>query len=768
MIDKIVSIHNVGKFERYTAIGDVSFGKLALVYAENAQGKTTIAAILRSLSTGEPRWIEERRTIGAQEDPEVFIRVDENEAHFRKGKWNRVFASVEIFDSTFVNDNVYAGEAIEFDHRQNLYRFAIGQDGVRLSKKVEDQTAAIGELNKQLRQLKEKIQRHTSDLVDDEVDTFIALPPIEGVDEAIEQKSRDMETLRQADAIASRPVLSELRLPEVPLPEIKMLLSTELPDVSADAESKVKRHLAAYMDEQGEAWLRQGMRYISGERCPFCGQDIRPAELIAAYRAYFSQAYSELKEEIGDRQQRVQELMSRQNIVALQRNADGNVQHAEFWRDHVPAKYPQVNVEEVIHVLENLRERLTQHLERKAASPLTPVMPDKGLRQAMTCYTETVEQLDTYNREVQQANSELTAKKTVVAGGDLGAAQRALKHLEVSKLRHSHPVDQICIEYCRQQGEKKTAEEQKEAARTELSQYTAELLNVYQRQINRHLARFGADFQIVGTQEGFSGGNPSMDYHLQIKDQQVPLSEQPAACFRNTLSSGDKATLAFAFFLARVELDATIEDKVVLFDDPTSRLDCFRRKTTSQAIGRIASRARQVIILSYDPYLLRDIWDDSPTDHRHSLRLARTGTGTRIAEWDICKDTETPYERNYFMLNQFWTQGTHSPDQDALRGVAQCIRPLLEHYLRGRCPRVFTRNCWLGDMIKHIDECPPNDAANCLKPLVQELTDIKDYSAPFHHDQNPKAGDEPVTDSQLRAYVGRTLKLLIDPPSRSV
>lgn len=766
MIERIVSIHNVGKFEDYDAPGDVTFRRVTLIYGENAQGKTTLSMILRSLSTGEAQWIQERRTIGTQQDPDVLIRLTGTNARFRNGAWDNTCPSIEIFDPVFVNDNVHAGEAIELDHRRNLYRFAIGEEGVGLSRTIEDYTAAISQLTGRIRELRDEIQNHDRSLVGDDVDAFVALSARDDIDGAIEQKTTEIETLQQADAVASRELLSELRVPEVPVQDIESLLSRQLADVSTEAEGRVKQHFEACMDERGETWVRQGMDYISDERCPFCGEDISAVDLIAAYRDYFSQAYSELKEQIARTRQQVEELMSEQRLLALQRHCAENVQHADFWRQHVAAEYPQLDAQQTIQVLQDLRAGLTQHLDLKAGSPLSLATPDNGLIAALDAYRESRQRVAQYNVTVGQINQQLEAKKTALTSADLDAAQTELRGLQATKLRYSDPVDNLCTEYSALQRDKRTAKEEKGAARTSLQQYTASVLGRYQAQINEHLVRFGADFRIVGTGESFRGGNPSMDYHLEIRGQRVPLADRPQPCFRNTLSSGDKATLAFAFFLARIALDPAVQEKVVVFDDPTSRLDCFRQKTVSQAITRIASQAKQVLLLSYDPYLLRDVWDQTLASDRQAVWIARTGSGSSIVEWDICGHTQSPHERNHFMLRQFVDEGQFLDprsavhNQDSLRTVAQCIRPLLEHYIKEQCPGVFQDHEWLGDMVRHIEQCQPSDAANCLKPLLGELTDINEYSAPFHHRQNPSAGTHPVEDGGLRAYASRALAVV--------
>lgn len=772
MIEKILHIKNVGKFRGYSAGGNVTLRRVTLIYAGNAQGKTTLCAILRSLSSGAPRLIEERRTLGVQEPPDILLRLAGTQAHFQNGQWDKTFSHIEIFDPVFVNQNVYAGDAIDFEQRRNLYRFAIGEEGVRLDKEIAEHTTAIQDLNKQIRIVKGQIQSYNMELIGDNVDAFAALPEIEDIDRTVEQKTKEVEALRQADSILSRDSLSELMLAAVPLADIQKLLQRQLEDVSAEAAQRVREHVATYMDERGEDWVHQGMGYIKdNNRCPFCGENISAASIVNAYQAYFSAAYSQLREDIACTSKQVQDLISEQHLLSLQRACNANDGHAEFWRDYVPAEYPAIDTKRVIEGLQALKRTLTAHLERKAISPLAVVTPDEQLRSAQATYTKMREQIKEYNARVCQVSELIEAKKAAVREADVGAAERELRKLQVTKCRYSEPANKLCAEYSRLQQEKKEHGEKKEEAQIQSQQYTPKVLGKYQSQINQRLRQFGADFQIVASREEFYGGNPSIDYQLKIRNERVPLAQgkpnQPAPCFKNTLSSGDKTTLAFAFFLARIDLASDIQEKVIVFDDPISSLDFFRRMSTCQAIRRIAARAKQVIVLSHDRFFLGDIWDHSLCSDRQALQIARSGSGSHIVEWDICRDTQSRYERNCSKLRQFVDQGqslapgTAAREQDCLHEVAKCIRPVLEHYIKTRCPGVFSGNhWWLGAMVQHIQQCSSADPANCLKRLASDLADINEYSAPFHHDQNPQADSHPVIDSELRAFVNRTLDVL--------
>ena len=51
--------------------------------------------------------------------------------------------------------------------------------------------------------------------------------------------------------------------------------------------------------------------------------------------------------------------------------------------------------------------------------------------------------------------------------------------------------------------------------------------------------------------------------------------------FRNTLSAGDKSTLALALFLAKLNADPALNETIVVLDDPFTSLDSFRRQFTA-------------------------------------------------------------------------------------------------------------------------------------------------------------------------------------------
>lgn len=286
------------------------------------------------------------------------------------------------------------------------------------------------------------------------------------------------------------------------------------------------------------------------------------------------------------------------------------------------------------------------------------------------------------------------------------------------------------------------------------------MLKQYQEKINDYLSKFGAGYRIIETTDSFVGGKPSLSYRISINSKSVELKTTkttPTPCFRNTLSSGDRSTLAFAFFLSRLDLDQNLQDKAIIFDDPITSLDSNRTTCTQQQITRIARIAPQVIVLSHDPYFLRMLWESSDKSDIKPLWIKRAAEESSIiSEWNIERETQGEYFKNYSALIEYLESGTTGD----LRAVARCIRPLLEGNLRIRFPGQFGRNEWLGTFLEKINSANAGELLANLKSYVGELSDINDYSKHFHHDQNPNADSYPITDGELRTFVDRTLKVI--------
>ena len=104
-------------------------------------------------------------------------------------------------------------------------------------------------------------------------------------------KAGELAALADVSRLLAKRFLREITLPQFP-PDYVDLLSTTFADVSGDIEAQVKSHVLTHTAGRGESWLSQGLEFSRSDSCPFCGQSLDGVSLFAAFRAYFSDAYS--------------------------------------------------------------------------------------------------------------------------------------------------------------------------------------------------------------------------------------------------------------------------------------------------------------------------------------------------------------------------------------------------------------------------------------------------------------------------------------------
>lgn len=760
MINKILEIKNVGKFVNYMSLGDVEFRRLTLIFGENGSGKTMLSAILRSLESGDPAHLLERRTIKSTAPPEVVVRIDNSNHSFKNGKWNATIPAIRVFDTTFVNENVYSGVYVDLEHKRNLYKFIVGKTGVQLASAVDDLDAKIRAKNTDIGDNEKLIRPHI--LGSCTIDDFVKSAAVQDVDKQIKERLADLSALKEATTIASRATLAKVLIPSFLMKDFESLLSKTLQDVAANAEKLTREHIARCMDKQGEAWISKGLTYIKGDRCPFCGQALAGVELIRAYRAFFSAAYAGLKAEVSEALAKANAQFSQQAILGAQNVIVSNSSNAEFWKKYIEIDYPMMDFEEIREVWAGLHGLIDAYLKRKEASPLDAIQAGDDLRQAFEAYGKVAEKVAKHNQAVDAANAMIVQKKQKTAGGSFADAEAQLAELQNAKKRHEDPaVKKLCDDHLTLQQEKEKLDADKSKAKTDLETYSEQILKKYAKSINKHLGNFTDGFKICNAGTKYPGGKPAADYQLSINDTPISLGDAKTTtatpCFRNTLSAGDKSTLAFAFFIARLEDDPSLSDAIVVFDDPISSLDANRKHWTQHEIRELGKKAKQVILLSHDPHFLLSIWTEEKQSPVKTLQITRRGHQSALEEWDIEKETRDSYLQDYFCLDEYLATGASTD----LLSIARCIRPLVERNLRLRFPKSFKSGEWLGEFVKKIREADSKDILSHLKPKLSELEAIKDYSKKYHHDQN-LAGwtPESVIDTELRTFAKKALEFV--------
>lgn len=613
MIRKFISIENVGKFRACKPTGDVELQPLTLIYAENGRGKTTLCDILRSLRSGHPGPIRGRATLGPTTIPAVNIRLDGTTATFNGKTWSTTLPVLRIFDSLFVHQNVYAGELVAHEQKRNLYRVIVGEKGVELATKVDALDSEVKTADAAIKTAKTPVSHFAPDSI--AVDDYVALSEDPDIDTKIAAKGADLVALRRSDEISKKALLAQLTGSTLPT-TLPTVLSKQLDDISDETEALVRTHINGHTAGATEPWLSTGIGFERDEKCPFCQQSTVGSDLVAAYRAYFGATYAALKVEVAELRKSVEAFGTEASRLRLEQTIQSNAELAEFWRQFVSIEIPELDLAEFFSSMEELRTLAIAAVDQKTGAILEATTLSAEFEAASVRFGLARSSESAYNASVTAANTLISVKRGETGAGNLVQEELTLVLLKATKRRHEAEPAAACQSYLDAKADKKKLEKEKDDAKTELDDHAGDLLGIFQKRINKLLEMVTAGFRLTNVAREYKGRSPRSTYQVLINDVAVELGDdktpdsQPS--FRNTLSAGDRSTLALAFFLAQLELDPELDKKVVVFDDPFTSQDLSRRTWTQQRICRIAKQAKQVIVLSHEPYFLRLVFNAVP------------------------------------------------------------------------------------------------------------------------------------------------------------
>lgn len=748
MILKFTHIKNVGRYVKFECVGDQTLRKLNLFFGENGRGKTTIAAILRSLSSGDPNYIKERKTLGSDSAEDIEVLLNTGTAKFNGVAWNLLHDGILIFDHRFIRDNIHVGESVEINNKRNLAGVILGEKGVEISKQIKDQDelarAKLDEYKTLARQIKIGIPASMT------VEAYVALPVDSEVDKKIKAKSREMDAEKRAASINAQPLLKELPVPGLPS-SFAATLSETIITISSTAEAKVRAHLSAEHMKDAEGWLSEGMDFMTGPTCPVCGQSTEKIDIFSAYKDYFSEEYARLRDRVTKLDGVVVASIGTGFAEIYERTALANAAPFEFWKELLSITLPATpNLESIKAATRTLENDALTLLAQKKASILEEAQIG-ALANPLQLLQPSISAVNEYNVAVSKVNEAITALKTKQSSTPLSILESDMGRLRAIKARHTEAaVAQIALLESTQRG-RDAAIAAKDKAQKALTEYSKEIVISYEERINEILTDFGAGFRISGVETEFPAGTPASNYQIVINGRAIDAGKIQAdsPSFQSMLSGGDKSTLALAFFFASLEQNANKATKVVFLDDPFTSQDEHRRTQTGKLIHKAVAECAQVIVSSHEPSFLRMLWEKllAPGDCK-SLKLTRDGADeTTIVEWNIEHETKHPFLRLHDELT-LYAAGTLT-----LRSaeVIQKLRPLIEEYLRFRFPNTFNRRAWLVTMIRNFEE------AGTLHPMHDQLTDLRainDYTSPTHHQSIE------INDTELLTHVKKALKIV--------
>jgi wobble nucleotide-excising tRNase len=764
MIDRFQLLRNIGLFDSVSTGAQLPLAKLTVIYGENARGKTTLAAILRSLATGDGAALTERHRLGAAHPVHVVIGGAAGIAQimFQQGAWSATDPSIAVYDDEFVAQNVCAGIAIENEQRQKLHELILGARGVALNKAQNEAIEAVEEHNRQLRLKGDAIPAAKRGGLTAE--QFCRLAPIDNLPSKIEEAGRRLAAANASATIAAAANMPVPALPSFDLAALAALLKRDLPALEAAAALRVQEHLVK-VGAKAERWIAEGVEFhqkmaAAGDNgCPFCGQDLGRSDVVAHYAAYFSAAYNELKREVAAALRNLTVHHGGEAQAAFERSLREIGDRREFWKPFTAVPDITLDTPRITIAWKAPRDSIDALLQQKQAAPLEPLDVPPALVAAVEAFDNERKAVETLTARLVKTNEAIALVKEQARAANVAALTADLAKYKAREARYEPETAALCQAYLAEAGGKSAKEKERDKARTALNTYRRDIFPAYEGRVNEYLRRFNAGFRLGQVAAVNTRGSSTASYCIVINQQQVALTADEGPSFRNTLSAGDRNTLALAFFFAMLESNPNLADRTIIIDDPMSSLDEHRTLHTVTELHRLAGLVSQVVVLSHSTPFLVNLGKNCAAWPRASLQVARGATGSTLAEWDVTDDLVTIYDKWHADARDY----VQAADPAAARRIAESLRPMLEKFVRIAYPQHFEAAGKLGqfaDLARQRVNTPqailgPRDTA--------EIRALLDFANRYHHEENPAYQVEAINDGELLDFVRRTLAFTSRP-----
>lgn len=755
MLKRIHHIKGIGLLHDADARA-LELKKASFIYADNGCGKSTLASILQSCATNDPNPLVNRRTINGTNEPQVHLQFSNGQQSiFRNGSWDRCHPELLVFDSDFVERNVYSGGQVTANHRKNLLNFALGADAVIAQNEYDTAeedariaAAALREITNQLKGIH----------VDLTLRQFQHIEEVPKVDDQITVLNEQLIEAKNIDAIQAKALPKLLDFPAIDVETIFQTLSTSIADIDLEAEQRVKMHIQEKNKPNLERWISDGYALDHDENCLYCNQSLDGVQLIHAYRSYFNHDYNKLKSAVSALSDLIQSISSDSIIDRLKASFSTASAIVDGWQEHVSIPPPVFDEASARTYIAELRTGLETLREAKEANLLEEVGSELSKQNVYDEWQKLFDIIEASNKSIQTSLEIISGYKEDLAAKNIEEQQQHIVNLQWAKIRYRQDVVDMFETLSRAKVRDSETKAIKQTKRETLNEIMRSTLERYKVRINELLRGFGAQFLIPNIDFNYQGGLSS-DYALEMRGHNIALAGG-VPDFKTCLSESDKRTLAFALFVASVESDPALNSRIVVIDDPMSSLDLNRKQQTRRVLKRIHDQCAQLIICAHDIHFTRSLRDvlihsTQPNDVKCIRLKSVENRYSNFDDIDLDKECESAYFRCHRVLSDYLTGNTeHSLE------VAKSIRPMLEGYLHRRFPGMIRRGLLFGEVIATINRADRTSPLTYAQNITGELNEINCFAGRFHHDTNPAVDQVEVVDGELRGFVERAIHVV--------
>nr|WRE07241.1 AAA family ATPase [Helicobacter pylori] len=696
-----INIKKIKSFKAFCGLDMIEmdeFKHYNIIFGNNGCGKTSLTRAFELLIS-KNKHIEKYRTISTAESPSIeFECKDESYTIEPNSNIGAPSFKVEIYNSDFLHNNAPLNSEFGLKKLDDgtiiLEGSVLGEETKEINqlkdcrgkvekrqKKIKDendsentlsakQESEIKKYDKEIEKIRKKMTSNTIKITPDEIgiNNFykVSKDKFKYQEDVLTDLEKDFNKLNEA--MKKFDGLKEMELPkdyQTIKDKLESLFSFDIDKEAGQVSEKIKEHIS----KVGREFIEKGIKLqkeMPDNACPFCTQTILNG-IIQDYTSYFNKSVEKFNQCSLEMSGTLKNILDQWNIKEILQAFE---QFKPFMEDFSQNKESLENaLEQIKDSLEELQKEVDKKEGVKNEGKFQEI--DKKLLEIQENIQQCVGETGKILNQKKEQKKKLEKLKT------------KLKEARIKKAKHDSYDWQ----------------KSKEEAERKLS-----VLNRRHERLNRLLEKIDNKLKELNDQKrpdikiinnylkalNLPKYSLDKDYRIVLNSDVLENSEAEMI-----LSGGEKTTLAFAYFLARLKLfykKENLKNLVVVIDDPISSLDEQRIYNTSDIVAKInqelvgealeKDEEAQVFVLTHNHTFMARLINMVGKNARY-FQLERHQNQLKI----VCKNKVVGYFDTFYLLlfkevYAFAEKGKVQDNFNEAINYGNKVRILLEGFLK--------------------------------------------------------------------------------------